>query len=147
LLRARNEPEVQRRRFRIDVDLHRVHGATQGFSRWVGQEKDRLVQVPDPIHGEDGLILLDEEDRVGARNVAVIDDREPGPVHGVTEPNLADSAARGGTSYRGAPQAAVDLEVVDVPFSSGEFGEALDASHASPPARVEISAAAPRLKH
>jgi len=102
----------------------------------VGEKQHRFVQVLDPIGGEDGLVFLDKEHGVRARDVPVIDDRELGPVHRITEADVPDSTAWGRASHRGTPQTAVHRQIVDVQFPPGEFGEALDALHVSPPAWV-----------
>jgi hypothetical protein len=133
LIRAWTKPEIEDGRFGIDLDIDGSDRPPERLPIRVSDKQHRLVQVPDVIGGEDGLVFLDKEHGVRARDVSVIDDRELGPVHRITEADAPDATARGRASHGGTPQTAVHRQIVDVQFPPGEFGEALDALHVSPP--------------
>jgi hypothetical protein len=139
LIRAWRKPEIEDWRLGIDLDIDGGDRPPERLPIRVGEKQHRFVHVPDPIGGEDGLVFLDEVHAVRAGDVLVIDDRELGPVHRITETDAPDSTAWGRASHGGTPQTAVHRQIVDVQFPPGEFGEALDALHVSPPAWVPFS--------
>jgi hypothetical protein len=58
----------------------------------VSQHHNRFGDVPHARRREERLILVDQRDDVASWNVAVVNDREPGPVEVVT--NLRNLAGR-----------------------------------------------------
>jgi hypothetical protein len=56
----------------------------------------------------------------------MVDHDEFGPIDAVIETDLTYASPRGGAAHRHPPQTAVDRQVVDVAFASGELGQSFD---------------------
>lgn len=85
----------------------------------MSQQQDRFGNVADACRGQRRLILVDQRDDVSSRNVAVVNDREAGPVELIAD--IGDLAGRHGRSDRPNVEDIVKPDVVDIARQSSDF--------------------------
>ena len=120
----------------LDVHVSRE----QLFGILVREQENRLRHVVDAAVGEAGLVVGDERHHVTARDVAGVDDREPGGVEG--EANPPDPAAGDGRPDRAGVRAGPARQVVHVTRCPGSLGCAVLASDVPPDGSTHLGLSA-----
>lgn len=85
----------------------------------MSQQQDGFGNMADVCRRQRRLILVDQRDDVSSRNVAVVNDREPGTVEFIAD--IGDLAGRHGRSDRPNVEDIVKADVVDIARQSSDL--------------------------